>query len=178
MKKLDVLFALTALAAGTALPLAHAADPAPAPPSNPVAAPRPTANDVSAEMAAARAAIRASNWQAAIAELNKATAKTTTNADVYNLLGYASRKGGDVPRGMEHYATALRLNPNHRATLEYQGEGFLQMRQLDRAEANLATLQRVCGGTACEEYQDLARAIAAFKAGQALPANKPGTSRY
>lgn len=182
MKRIEVLFALTAVAAGTALAPAYAADPAPAPPSNPIAAPSPAprpaaAADVSAELAAARSAIRAQNWQAAITALRGATAKTTTNADVYNLLGYATRKGGDVPGGMEHYATALRLDPAHRGALEYQGEGFLQLRQPERAEANLATLQRVGCGPNCEEYQDLARAIAAFKRGEAAPANKPRYSR-
>lgn len=140
--------------------------------SSPALSRRVAAPDIRAELDTARAQIQAQDWAAAIATLQGAERKTTANADLYNLLGYATRKSGDVAGGMAHYATALRLDPKHQGALEYQGEGFLQQGQVERAQANLERLRQVCGGTACEAYQDLAAAIAAHTGGQA-PAPGP-----
>lgn len=111
-----------------------------------------------------KALIAASDWKGAIAVLNAVTAAEPGNADAWNLLGYATRKNGDPKAAIPLYAKALALNPRHRGALEYQGEAFVETRNLTRARANLAALKRICG-TRCEEYRDLAAAIA--KAGKA-----------
>lgn len=172
--RLRWLAAVTALAgAVVSAPVLAADTPYVPPPPRRAAAP-----DIRAELATARTQIQAQDWAAAVATLQGAERKTTANADLYNLLGYATRKGGDVTGGMAHYATALRLDPNHQGALEYQGEGFLQQGQVERAQANLERLRQVCGGTACEAYQDLAAAIAAHKSGQAPAAGpKPAYRR-
>lgn len=111
-----------------------------------------------------KALIAASDWKGAIAVLSAVTAAEPGNADAWNLLGYATRKNGDPKAAIPLYAKALALNPRHRGALEYQGEAFVETRNLTRARANLAALKRICG-TRCEEYRDLAAAIA--KAGKA-----------
>ncbi|TFZ05748.1 tetratricopeptide repeat protein [Ramlibacter henchirensis] len=147
---------LSALALSLAAALsAHAAD-------TPTVA-TPTAAE---RLANARKAIDSKDWSRAMRELNAAARDEPRNPDVHNLLGYSYRKRAnpDLPKAMEHYRTALRLDPAHKGAHEYIGEAYLMERRPDEAEKHLAELQKICGGTSCEEYQDLAKAIAEYKA--------------
>lgn len=152
MKTRALLFAL--LAAVTA---AHAAD---TPGSNP-SMPAPT---VAERLATARQAIQEKNWRGALRELNVAVREEPRNADVHNLLGYSYRQRADLPKAFEHYQMALKIDPRHKGAHEYIGEAYLQDKRLAQAEQHLAELERLCGNRTCEEYQDLAKAIAQFKA--------------
>ena len=136
----------------TALP-APAADTAPSPAP---AAPKDP-------LAGARAQIAAKRWPAAIDELKKVNA--SGSADWNNLMGYALRKQAtpDLEGSERFYNEALRIDPKHRGTLEYSGELYLMKGDLPKAEQRLATLEQVCGAS-CEEYGDLKKAIAAYKA--------------
>jgi tetratricopeptide (TPR) repeat protein len=128
---------------------AHAADEAPA------------AND---PLAAARAQISQKSWKGAIAELQRVNA--TDNADWHNLMGYSHRKLAtpDLAAAERYYDAALQLNPKHRGALEYSGELYLQLGRLDRAEARLAALDKLCF-LPCSEYTDLKKAIERYKSG-------------
>lgn len=151
--KLHTLAALLLLAAGTLT--SHAADtPPPDPPSRPA---------VADPLAAARARIQAQQWPAAIEELQKVNA--TANADWNNLMGYAQRKQAtpDLAAAQRYYDAALRINPRHLGALEYAGELALMKGELPVAEAHLATLDRACRAR-CEEFDDLKKAIARYKA--------------
>ena len=64
----------------------------------------------------------------------------------------------------EHDNTALKLNPNHKGAHEYIGEAYLTDGKPAKAEEHLARLKTICGGSACEEYEDLAKSLAAYKA--------------
>jgi tetratricopeptide (TPR) repeat protein len=88
------------------------------------------------------------------------------NADAHNLLGYSHRKQPrpDLAKAFEHYKLALQIDPQHKGAHEYIGEAYLMNNQPAEAEKHLADLARVCGNRTCEEYVDLAQAIAAFKA--------------
>ena len=59
----------------------------------------------------------------------------------------------------------LRLSPDHRGALEYQGELHLSRGDIAAAEANLARLAALCP-SGCEERADLAKAVVAWKAAQ------------
>jgi Flp pilus assembly protein TadD len=107
----------------------------------------------------AEAAIRAGDFAAALPILSAITAAEPENADAWNLLGFSSRKTGDLEAAALAYARALTINPGHLGALEYQGEMFLEMGRPEEAKANLATLQSLCGS--CEEAVDLQEAIAA-----------------
>lgn len=87
------------------------------------------------------------------------------NPDVFNLLGYAYRKSGDLESSGEAYARALFLDPDHHGALEYQGELFLTLDNIAAAEANLAKLTASCPSP-CVETDELAAAIAAWRTGQ------------
>ena len=59
---------------------------------------------------------------------------------------------------MTYYRKALDAEPNHRGALEYQGELFVELGQVDKAKENLAKLDRICM-FGCEEARDLKAAI-------------------
>ena len=110
-----------------------------------------------------RARIAAKNWPAAIAELKRVN--DTGSADWNNLMGYSLRKGPtpDFAAAEKFYNEALRINPKHRGALEYSGELYLMTGDLAKAEQRLATLDKACT-FGCEEFTDLKKAIAQYKA--------------
>ena len=114
----------------------------------------------------AREAIQAKDWKAAIAVLTEAVQVHPGNPELHNLLGYAYRKQAtpDLPRSFENYRLALKLDPEHRGANEYIGEAYLMDRNPAKAQEHLAKLKSICGNTTCEEYQDLAKAIAEYQA--------------
>ena len=114
------------------------------------------------DLASVRAKIKAKDFTAAIAELTPMLS-THQHADVYNLLGFSWRKSGDYKQAATFYSKALDFDPNHAGALEYQGEMFVELGQLDKAKANLAKLATLCP-TGCEERGDLEKAIAAAPA--------------
>ena len=115
-------------------------------------------------LAAARAQIAKRDWAGAIAELERVNA--STSADWNNLMGYCLRKRAspDLAAAERHYDTALRIDPKHRGALEYSGELYLMTGRLDRAEQQLAVLDKLCF-LPCEEYTDLKKAVERHKAG-------------
>lgn len=78
---------------------------------------------------------------------------------VFTMRGYATRKLGHFDEGMALYETALKLNPENVNTHEYKGEAFVTIGAIDRARAELAIVERICGNRECEQYEDLAKAI-------------------
>ena len=84
------------------------------------------------------------------------------DVDVYNLLGFSYRMSGDLKQAATYYGKALDFDPNFKPAIEYQGELFLQMKDPDKAKANLAKLATLCP-SGCEEKDDLEKAIAAYK---------------
>jgi len=148
-RPLTVLMLSALLLGGTVLQ-ARAADSAP-----PAAAADP--------LAAAREQIAAKHWAAAIEELQKVNA--TGSADWNNLMGYSMRKRKvpDYAAAERYYAEALRIDPQHRGTLEYSGELALMKGDLPTAEQRLAALDKLCTFS-CGEYRDLKKAIERYKA--------------
>ncbi len=114
----------------------------------------------------ARDAIKNKDWKKSLAELNLAVREEPRNADAHNLLAYSYRKQAtpNLPKAFEHYKTALSLNPRHKGAHEYIGEAYLMDKKPAEAEKHLAELEKICGNKTCEEYADLSRAIADYKA--------------
>ena len=113
------------------------------------------------DFAAGKRAIVASDWNGAIKTLTLAGLRDDRNADIQNYLGYAYRRLRQLDPAMRHYQQALTLNPRHRSAHEHLGEAYLVQGDLIKAEEHLAALDRICL-IACEEYDDLKRAIAAY----------------
>jgi Flp pilus assembly protein TadD len=125
---------------------------------------------VSERIANAHKAIAAKEWRQAMRELNAALRDEPRNPEVHNLLGYTYRvrPDADLPKSFQHYETALKLKPDHKATLEYLGEAYLMDKRPAEAEKQLVRLEQVCGNTTCAEYKELFKAIADYKS---KPAN-------
>jgi Flp pilus assembly protein TadD len=104
-----------------------------------------------------RAEIKAHDYKAALTEL-RALEPQNPHPDVYNLMGYALRKSGDRSQAMIYYNKALALDPSHKGALEYQGELYVELGQLDKAQENLHKLGKLCW-FGCEEEADLKAAI-------------------
>ena len=115
-----------------------------------------------ADMDAARAAIKNSNWKVAIDHLQRAAGRDAKNADARNLLGYSYRKSGNLDLAFKHYNEALKLEPDHKGTHEYIGEAYLISGNLAKAEEHLKALDRICFFS-CEEFRDLRRAVEDYK---------------
>jgi Flp pilus assembly protein TadD len=114
------------------------------------------------DLTSVRSKIAAKDWTAAKAELNKMIEGGVQHADVYSLMGYASRKSGDQKAAFTFYQKALEFDPYHKGALEYQGELFILTGSLAKAKDNLALLTTLCP-SGCEERSDLAEAIAKAK---------------
>ncbi len=130
------------------------------------AADTPKGPTTSERLEGARKAIEAKDWSKAMFELNQALREESRNADVHNLLGYTYRKRAtpDLAKAFDHYKTALNLNPKHKGAHEYIGEAYLMDKKPAEAEKHLAQLEALCGNKTCEEYADLAKSIADYKA--------------
>jgi tetratricopeptide (TPR) repeat protein len=110
------------------------------------------------DLASPRAKIKAKDFKGALAEMTPMLDKVQ-HADLYNLIGFSSRKSGDMKQAATFYAKALDFDANHKGALEYQGEMYVELGQLDRAKGNLAKLATLCPA-GCEEREDLEKAIA------------------
>lgn len=126
----------------------------------------PATPSSSERMANARKALAAHDYGKAVAELTTVVRSDPRNAEAHNLLGYSYRKSPapDLKKAFEHYGTALRIDPRHKGAHEYIGEAYLADRKPAEAEKHLAELERICGNRSCDEYADLAKSIAAYKA--------------
>ncbi len=115
------------------------------------------------DLAKARALIKAQDYKGAATELYAAVDRGTQHADVYSLLGFTLRKSGDLKSAQTYYRKALDFDPNHKGALEYQGEMYVIMRDINQARQNLAKLVALCP-LGCEERSDLEKAIGAATA--------------
>ena len=123
--------------------------------------PASQSTSINAQIANANNSIDARQYLTAIRILRSVVQVDTGNAEAYNLLGFASRKIKNYKNAERFFAHALKIDANHLGALAYQGELFLIFDQPDKANANLALLQKICGAT-CKEYLDLKQGVAAF----------------
>jgi len=76
-----------------------------------------------------------------------------------NYRGYATRKMGRTDEGISYYMKSVALDPNYAQVREYLGEAYVIQGKFDLANEQLATIQKLCGNTDCEEYEELNDAI-------------------
>jgi tetratricopeptide (TPR) repeat protein len=110
---------------------------------------------------AGKKALRAANWNGAIAAFEFAALRDPTNADIQNYIGYAYRRLRQMGPAIGHYQKALLLNSRHRSAHEHLGEAYLVLGEPAKAQHLLEALENLCL-LPCEEYADLKRAIAAY----------------
>ena len=101
----------------------------------------------------------------AIIKLNDALATDRKNPDIYNYLGFSHRKLGKMEDAAFFYNKALEINPKHKGALEYQGEMYLTLNQIGKAEENLKKLDKICF-LGCSEFDKLKKSIMDKKSGR------------
>ena len=106
----------------------------------------------------AKKLIKNDKHERAIKKLKKAIKEEPDNADIYNYLGFAHRKIGDYDNSKIYYKEALSIQPDHKLALEYQGELFLKLDDVESARSNLVKLKILCP-EGCDELKDLDTAI-------------------
>ena len=77
------------------------------------------------------------------------------SAEVANYIGYANRKLGNYDLAKFWYEKALALDPNHVKTWQYYGMWHVEQGNMLKAADFLEKIRLICGGTGCQEYQDL-----------------------
>ena len=88
--------------------------------------------------------------------------KDPNTAEALNYRGYATRHLGRLDEGIGYYLQSVKLDPKYALVREYLGEAYVIKGDVAKAKEQLAVIQTLCG-TKCEEYEDLAEAIAAKK---------------
>jgi tetratricopeptide (TPR) repeat protein len=76
------------------------------------------------------------------------------DADVANLIGYASRKLGRYDDARFWYERALAIDPKHAVTWSYYGMWQAEQGNLLKAKDDLEKVRLICGAT-CEPYRML-----------------------
>ena len=109
--------------------------------------------------------IKKKSFDAAIKSLKKAEINSKNDPDIYNYLGYSNRKLGNMEKAASNYRKALKISPKHKGALEYQGEMFITLGQIKKAEANLKKLESICF-LGCEEEKILKESISKYKSGK------------
>ena len=115
--------------------------------------------DANQEYLKAENLIKSEKYENAIKALNNLLSETPdgyTKADLYNYLGYATRKqkNPDFELAEEHYLKALELDSDHIGALEYLGELYYETNRKDKAVEMLVRLKEVAGDES-EEYLEL-----------------------
>jgi tetratricopeptide (TPR) repeat protein len=105
----------------------------------------------------AYALARADRYQEAIDILDMLQDPNTARA--LNYRGYATRKLGRTEEGIGYYLRSVALDPTYAQVREYLGEAYVTLGKFELAKEQLATIQKLCGGAECEEYDQLATAI-------------------
>src|SRR3954468_24011089 len=105
----------------------------------------------------AYALAKAERYDEALAVLDLMQDRDTPQA--LNYRGYATRKLGRVDEGIGYYLKSLALDPHYAQVREYLGEAYVIKGEIERAREQLRAIEAICG-TDCEEYEDLAKAIA------------------
>jgi tetratricopeptide (TPR) repeat protein len=91
--------------------------------------------------------------------------KDRNTPQVLNLIGYSTRKLGDIDKGIDYYRQALAVDPDYTKARQYLGEAYLLKDDVGKAKEQLDEIADRCGGP-CEDYELLVAAIAAHVSGE------------
>ena len=152
MKRLSRRIAPLVAASWLACAAGHAAD----------ADTTPEVSQANPDYVAGKKAVEKKDWPIAVAAFERAVKRDPRSADAYNMLGYAYRWQNKMNESFAAYGKALELDPGHKSAHEYIGVAYLKAKQPDKAKDHLARLEKICGKN-CEEYKDLAKAIADYR---------------
>ena len=102
--------------------------------------------------------IKSGSFDEALVILETIIQKKPDDADIHNYMGFSFRKKGMLEKSAYHYEQALEINPKHLGALEYQGELYIALGEIEKAKANLTKIDDICW-TECSELRELKKAI-------------------
>jgi tetratricopeptide (TPR) repeat protein len=106
---------------------------------------------------AARALVLDGNYEEGIAAFK--ALDRDDSAEVANYIGYANRKLGNYDLAKVWYEKALAIDPTHVRTWQYYGMWHVEQGNMLKAADFLERIRLICGGTGCQEFQDLKGAM-------------------
>jgi tetratricopeptide (TPR) repeat protein len=109
-------------------------------------------------------AVKVEDYTKAIGLLQKVIDEDPGNANAWNYMGYSLRHLKQYDDALAAYQKALQIKPKHKGALEYLGELYLQIGQLEEARIQLENLDKACFFS-CKEYRELKEKIEKFEAG-------------
>lgn len=109
-------------------------------------------------------------YEQAVTSFAKAIALDPKMKEAHNNLGYCYRKLGKLRESLASYDQAIALDPDFAQAREYRGETYLALGQVDKAEGELAELNRLKSRYAGQ----LEKSIGLYKERQAQAAAHPG----
>ena len=94
------------------------------------------------------------DYNEALKVLKKYVRAEKKDPDGWSMYAFAHRKLEKYKQADRYYKKALQLDPNHKQALEYQGELFVELGDIDSAEQNLSLLKELCP-KGCDELDML-----------------------
>ena len=115
------------------------------------------------------------DWDGAILMYERAVTADPKNVQAYYRMGQAFEQVNRPGRALKFYRTALSIEPNHLPTLEAQALALLKKDNVQKAEAALSKIKRICGGNGCDETSTVNEAIKEYLAVAVTPSGDDGT---
>jgi Flp pilus assembly protein TadD len=104
----------------------------------------------------------------ALKKFDEATQIDPKYYQAWNMVGFCSRKSGDLKRAFDAYQKCLTIEPEYAEAHEYLGEAYLMSGDLAKAKAELAWLR----SRKSDEADELAEQIEALDKGGSADAEK------
>ena len=119
---------------------------------------------VSREYRQAVKAVKSEDYRKALSLLQTALDEDPENANAWNYMGFSLRHLKRYDEALAAYGKALKIKPKHKGALEYLGDLYLQIGDLEQARAQLKILDKACFFP-CKEYRELKEEIEKYEAG-------------
>ena len=81
--------------------------------------------------------VKKEQFESAIKKLTKYTKKKPKDSDGWTLLAFSNRKISEFDKAKDFYEKAISIDENNKTALEYQGEFFAQIGEMEKAKENL-----------------------------------------
>ena len=95
--------------------------------------------------------VKKEQFESAIKKLTKYTKKKPKDSDGWTLLAFSNRKISKFDKAEKFYEKAIAIDENNKTALEYQGEFFAQIGEMEKAKKNLEKLLSLYPNS-CKEY--------------------------
>jgi len=111
--------------------------------------------DAKADLKAGKSKDAEKKFAKALKQFDEATKLDAAYFEAWNMVGFCSRKTGDLKRAFDAYDKALTLKPDYDEAHEYLGEAYLMKGDVAKAKEQLAWLQEHKSDEAAELQESI-----------------------